>query len=762
MLSALKSMSSPKSVAGRWAVATVLACAGCAVAQDSVSINANGGNGLPGDALSAFATGQPFQRANYVLDLTSFETSWGTPLGIGPVLKSVKVSDGRFNAVNGPSTVSTTIRSTSLASTNFARWTTAGAGLNPTQNNTGGNTPIALSGNVAQFGVGVLDFDEQVAGALLVFTNTVSSASVSYDAASPSRLHVTRTVCALNGPAAASDTSQFGLGGVEATGSVLIRADGFQTASTTPLLNDNYFYVTAPSRLESTVNTISNAGGTNASTWMVVRNTVTMSPPALVPADAGNGVSTLIGSNFVGGLLVKSLTGSLLTETAHRPGTTDHRGAPTFSGATLWPSTRGSGAILSRSTGGGGKTDSISVFGLSTTNTIVDARTLTLPASVSDSCDGFNWPISGGDFRQFDSQAAFRGGTGPAAIGKDLTGKGLVAATVYNGSQPGGGTNNPFNAIVVGRFDPSNANAPSWTAAAWVDGANDDGKDIAGDFGLDGAPNTNDVGEGDGNINQLDTSIGRLVPLSNGPSGYVGPSLSSPAFDSAGNIYFVASVALKKFAGSMVLEERTLALVRGVLDSTTLCYTLELVLAQGDVFAGQNSQRNYKVSWLGLADEDSISSASMWSTNVSSSPWANNAAANALPASAPQHLGGLAISARIVYDVNQDGLYQDPTSPQGVQTSVDEAYNAVLYVGNVTQIPTGPICDSIDFNNDTSLFDPQDIDAFLSVYSEGPCVPPTATCNDIDFNNDSSLFDPCDIDAFLLVFSEGPCTPCGV
>ncbi|MFO0858876.1 MAG: hypothetical protein U0640_16135 [Phycisphaerales bacterium] len=70
-------------------------------------------------------------------------------------------------------------------------------------------------------------------------------------------------------------------------------------------------------------------------------------------------------------------------------------------------------------------------------------------------------------------------------------------------------------------------------------------------------------------------------------------------------------------------------------------------------------------------------------------------------------------------------------------------------------------CDSIDFNNDTSLFDPQDIDAFLSVYSEGPCIPQVATCNDIDFNNDTSIFDPCDISSFLLSFSEGPCSACG-
>jgi hypothetical protein len=70
-------------------------------------------------------------------------------------------------------------------------------------------------------------------------------------------------------------------------------------------------------------------------------------------------------------------------------------------------------------------------------------------------------------------------------------------------------------------------------------------------------------------------------------------------------------------------------------------------------------------------------------------------------------------------------------------------------------------CDTIDFNNDASLFDPQDIDAFLSVFAEGPCVPETATCNDIDFNNDGALFDPCDIDSFLAVFAEGPCRPCG-
>jgi hypothetical protein len=71
-------------------------------------------------------------------------------------------------------------------------------------------------------------------------------------------------------------------------------------------------------------------------------------------------------------------------------------------------------------------------------------------------------------------------------------------------------------------------------------------------------------------------------------------------------------------------------------------------------------------------------------------------------------------------------------------------------------------CDSLDFNNDGSSFDPQDIEALLSVFSEGPCIPGNATCNDIDFNNDGSLFDPCDINSYLTLYAEGPCTLCGV
>jgi hypothetical protein len=124
-------------------------------------------------------------------------------------------------------------------------------------------------------------------------------------------------------------------------------------------------------------------------------------------------------------------------------------------------------------------------------------------------------------------------------------------------------------------------------------------------------------------------------------------------------------------------------------------------------------------------------------------------------------------------------ICEDDDSSCGLGTKIDLAVSAgtEYWIGvrswsnsaasisgsvNLNFVGSGPVCNDIDVNNDGSSFDPTDIDAFLSVFSEGPCVPDTATCDSIDFNNDASLFDPCDIDAFLLVFSEGPCTLCGV
>jgi hypothetical protein len=75
-----------------------------------------------------------------------------------------------------------------------------------------------------------------------------------------------------------------------------------------------------------------------------------------------------------------------------------------------------------------------------------------------------------------------------------------------------------------------------------------------------------------------------------------------------------------------------------------------------------------------------------------------------------------------------------------------------------TQLPAGPTCDSLDFNNDGVSPDTGDIDDFLSVFGGGPCsTDPTPGCNDLDFNNDGVAPDTTDIDSFLSVFGGGPC-----
>jgi hypothetical protein len=70
----------------------------------------------------------------------------------------------------------------------------------------------------------------------------------------------------------------------------------------------------------------------------------------------------------------------------------------------------------------------------------------------------------------------------------------------------------------------------------------------------------------------------------------------------------------------------------------------------------------------------------------------------------------------------------------------------------------GPVCDSLDFNNDGVSPDTADIDDFLSVFGGGTCsTDPVPGCNDVDFNNDGVAPDTLDIDSFLSVFGGGPC-----
>ena len=179
------------------------------------------------------------------------------------------------------------------------------------------------------------------------------------------------------------------------------------------------------------------------------------------------------------------------------------------------------------------------------------------------------------------------------------------------------------------------------------------------------------------------------------------------------------------------------------------------------------SDRNGRVFWIGLSTTEVFLSNSFFE------PYGSSSIVMAPVDATVYHTyriegSGIGVPARLLIDGVQ--VLTIPYRPSGGRITGfvyagDPTYwaNSDSYLSWVRYSGAGVqgCCDSIDFNNDSSLFDPQDIDAFLSVYSEGPCIPESATCSDIDFNNDGSLFDPCDISSFLVQYSEGPCTPCG-
>lgn len=717
-------------------------CGAVALAQDSVSRNFLGGNGLPGDGLSPWALGS--QRTNYVVDLAPIETSRGTLLGVAPIAKSGRILSTRFSAFNGSSAISQRTRTgVAYPASAYSLWTQPGGGLNSIDNNTALVSTVNPTGSASVMGFAWLDFEETVSGSTFIFTNQVSGGLIAFDPAAPDRLYVSRIVAAQNnGGTISTDTGQFGLGAVDSHGNVVFRADGFtSTATSNVLTGDNLFRVRMGSRTTAGLNVISSLGGSQAGTTDTVLSagTVTLSTPASLDAETA-GRSVAIGGDFLGRLVSESAVNATTTSTTHRPNADGHRGSPHVSDRAVFAGSVATGVMVTRSTTGGGvKNDSLSVFGLNANGSVTTARTVRLPVSLTDTCDAFAWPLAGGEFRNYDSQVTFRGGTGIATVGQDAAGQALVAATLYAGTVPDAA--NGTNAIAVARFDPSNAGSSvQWTVAAWVNAAAMTGKTLTGDFGADGAPGTGDAGEGDGVLTN-DAAIGRLASITETSLGFSGPSMSAPTMDAAGNVYFISAIRTNRLSGQTIVQDAGLGVVRAIYDSSTLCYKLELVMKVGDVVAGRNSGRNYRIAALNVADTDSVSTAAIWGGSASQRAW-NNEDPAALAPEAPQNLSGLVISARINYDVNGDGLYEDPTAVGGNSSSTDEAYNVVMLVANTT--PSSPPGCPADWDNDGDA-DSDDIIVFFADWEMGDA--------DVDGDQDA---DSDDVIAFFASW-EGGC-----
>ncbi len=732
-----------------FSLATIVAAAGLAcsaMGQDSVSKN---GSGLPGDALNPWTTGV-HQVANYGVDLVPIFTSCGDRFGIAPIAKASKAASGFFSSLWSAQGISQTILR-DLAATarpSYDEWLFfPGAGVHPSENFAGTSTsPISWTPyGFNQFGAAFAEFATDDGGKNV---NNIISAVVNYAPERPGRLWVSRVVSAVNETASGvGDDAQFGFGAIDAAGHTYLRADNFGVTGPNPIGGNNYYRVDALARSSALVNSIKlpAVGDAAATDKLLNGSATTHNTPSCVPSELSGLVDgRLLGSNFNTLYVYENPANTLASTAAHRAGTVDHRGAVTFSQVQLVGGI-GTAAIIGKSTAANGDpSDRVCFWGVNINGGVGSQYTLNVPFVVSDSC--YASPSLWDGLTHHSSQTFSRGSNGQIAVGKDQAGRGLLAGVLTSNRTS---TVNPFNAIAVCRFDTGNpVGTAVWNLAAWTDTPATDGKDILGDFGADGAPFTGDVGEFDGVCDALDAPIGRMASFSElGIAGLIGPSVSAPAFDSVGNIWFLSSVALNKFdsQNQVYFTDYDTALLRATYDPDNYCYDLELVLELGDTFDGMNSGVTWQVQFLDLVDSNSVSSGTIFSQNSMQAAWNNIDPTSFVDENFnfttrdTRALGGLVLCADIVYDVDFDQDFDDPTSAGGDPNSIDESYSVLLFIGN-----TSKGCPS-DWNGD-GFVTGDDFDQYVAAFIAGDMAS--------DYNGDG-FPNGDDFDAFVIDFEAG-------
>ncbi len=678
------------------ALLAVAGLAGTAMAQDSVGQRTGLANT---DALRPHETTE--QCNAFVNDLTAITSSLNMTWGVTPLAKMSRSSTSFTNNLMSSDAISGTSHAVKgSAAGSYLFWDTAGPGINqslvgaPPMSANSAAAPVAGPGGSFQLGYAFTDFGTQSTN--LSF-NGVVSGFVNVDANNPTRLYVTRQQTAVNGNFG-ENRSQFGLGSIDSSGNVHIRADrgGAADQATTPpfLTGVNLFRFDSTARTCAAVNIVDNNGGSDPGTTvrLLTNSTVAHPVPNIIP-EATAGRPILMDGNFNRQYVYESAAGVLSNVTTHRPGTDDHRGSVGYTATNFFlPSVTGTGAVLSKPTPAGGKTIGISVWGLMADGGVGGTRLLELPASLTDQCSGFTWNRTSPDdaFSHYFSQTGFRGSV-PVAVGSDREGRFLAAAYASDvATTPG---NWPFGYIAAARLDSPGATA-QWGLPAWV------AFDAVMGVTL-GKPFYNDSGD----------QIGRLTILSDVTGGNpIGPSISAPAIDAAGNIWFLGAFVRTDAKGIEIPGSANTGLFRAVYDGTNPAapeWCLERVFVNGQVIHGANSGRDFKIIFLSIADNDSIASNSLWANSVNQSPWAG--APDDLDPADQRNLGGLVLSASVIYDVNQDGQFISLTGAQGDPNSPDQNYSVMLMVapfveggGKITDCNENGIDDAEDIAGGTS------------------------------------------------------------
>ena len=647
------------------------ALAATAFAQDSTSLVSQ----YPGDSLDPHDTAE--QVNDFVVDVAVLQSSSGRVWGLAPIAKtSMDHAPTSFfygAAMSAHSISNSTRFGVPFARNSYSSWNGAGFGIN---GDIAVNTPgasidtSAMAGN--QFGFVFSEFSVDDPVTAFNNYNQVVGGTINYDSSSPSRLFVSRVVGATNSPDWFCNLSQFGLGGVTNDGVTIIRADNFQTLDCLPLLGqtgNNYYRVDLLARNASLVNTLHGLGSDDpvATIQPLANSLTTHSPASILSGDITGGAPIFMGSNFNGQYVYGTTTP--ISTTAHAGGAstrgTVSNSQHNFPGF-LTGSVLGTGAQLMKA--GGTATDTAVIFGLAANGGPQSAIQFTLPAVLTDSTDGFSSDFGGApgtlQFGNYFSATAFRGGNGPVAIGKDQQGRLLVSAQVHH---PGFiSTTSADNLIAVARY---NGTTTEWTVAAHTSG--NSGKAVYGAFGS--------------------SVIGNLVGTD--ASGLLGgPALSSPMLDSVGNIYFNGRVEM---TGAGFFRN---ALVRAVYDAASFSYKLELVVTEGDVVKGGNSGLDYQVTFLTVSGTSGSSPTAPWSHSMNQSAY-NTANAATLAAGSTEAVGGIVISAGIIYDVNGDGSF-DLLSAN--PASLDQDYNVLLYITSAMDCNGNGVPDDLDILDGTS------------------------------------------------------------
>lgn len=707
-------------------LALMLACAGGAMslgsvacAQDSISATTGLPSGLPGDAPPAYQTTPDTRQVlRFAVDLVPVTSSWSNRYAFGPAVKASRSNAGGFfDQLVASQAVSARFGTgqvfSSGAGQSYALWSNApGAGINAPDNSAPAGS-VAGPGLFGQrFGLGFFEFGAGPDGAFATGDdeNTIIGSMIDFQVRMPNRLLVTRIAAAQNKSAPTGvGTASFGMGGIDELGNLHFYADGFTMTTSSRLNTRNLLRSRLGSRNATSVNQIFQVSnitqGTDNASLNVVRSSNTMvTVPGIMSAGlpGGAGRPVLIATDLANNFIFESAANtSSITKTYFPASVGSPRGSISFIPQPFPPVSTGAdvgtAATLAR-TDSNTTTRAIQVFGVNANGSVTNNLTATLPTvagTLVDQSDGFDpaaaFPGLGThEFTNYASQASFRGGTGQVAStvlpGGDL----LLAATVASN---GGGSTVPQSEngyIAVARV-PAAGGSPTWTIAAHTGTsagfAGNQSKAILGRPTL-AAPLT---------------TIGRIAKFSEVYSGATnGPSLSSPAMDRNGNVYFMATIALTNVSPTRF----TTGLLRANFQPGTNAYQLELLATMGDVITGANSGVPYQVQFLGVADADSVDSGSIFASSIVQDFVAGSPGGQAAYGS-PASLGALTFRAKIVYDVNADGIFADPSGASSGSTSPDQAYNVVMVM--MPRLPLG------DFNRD-GIVDVSDIFALLSAW----------------------------------------------